>query len=358
MKRKDFWKGCYLIGILSIVFCFSTSAAQWQLVSEVVLSDGGVTSGWINQILIDPAKSGVFYVATEDAGVLVSNDGGNSWLKRWAPKLVGLTADSAEWVSGYRVKCLAIDPVKPSVMYAGMDKLGVFRSDDAGVSWSEMNEMLMDSYIRAIAIHPSRPDVLYLGTYGGGVYQRAAESSGWQEIIQGMRNTYVTALVMAAGNPDVIYAATNGGISKTTDGGRNWVSVNNGLTTGYMLCLAIDPGNAEVLYAGSDGQGLFKTENGGENWVSLGGDIWMTEILPGNMAPVVSNVVVNPVNTEIIYAANSSGVFRSADGGQNWNRLDAGLTSTNIKSLTVTGKAPVVVYTGTADSKIFSYTEE
>lgn len=348
----------WLLSLLLMAFCFSARAAEWKFISQVETVDDQRSSGWINQLVIHPVKPGTLYVATEDAGVLISEDGGSSWSSRWTARRRGLSLDSVDSVSGYRVKCLAIHPTKPGVMYAGMSKLGVFKTSDDGINWIEMNEMLMDTYIRIIAIHPARPDVLYLGTYGGGVYRRGEGSRGWQEITQGMKNTYVTALIMSPENPDVMYAATNGGVSRTDDGGANWKTVNNGLTTGYMLCLAIDPMNTEILYAGSDGRGLFKTENGGSDWSSVGGDIWMTEATPGDTAPVVSVVAVNPVNTAIIYAANSSGVFRSSDSGDNWTQINAGLASIGIKSLTVTASAPVTVYAGTADGKIFAYTEE
>lgn len=354
MRKIVLW----VLSILVVLSGFPARAAEWKLISQVEIPDGGGSSGWINQLALHPSEPNVFYVATEDAGVLVSEDGGSSWCSRWRAKREGLTAESAEGVTGFRVKCLAIDPTEPGLVYAGMDKLGVFKSTDSGVSWTEMNEILMDTYIRSIVIHPARPDVIYLGTYGGGVYRRPVEAPGWEEITQGMRNTYVNALVMLPENPDVMYAATNGGISKTIDGGENWVTVNKGLTTGYMPCLAVDPANANVLYAGSDGRGLFKSEDGGNNWLSVGGDIWMTEALPGYMAAVVSSVAVNPVKPSIVYAANSSGVFRSADSGQNWVQINSGLTSADIKSLTVTATEPVTIYAGTADSKMFAYIEE
>ena len=73
---------------------------------------------------------------------------------------------------------------------------------------------------------------------------------------------------------------------------------------------------------------------------------------------LVSSLAVNPVNTAIVYAGNPSGVFRSTDGGQNWEQINTGLTNTEIKSLTVTSTEPVVIYAGTADGKLSAYTEE
>ncbi len=347
---------------LVVVFCLSAHTAEWKLISQETEQDAERPRGWINQLVIHPTRPDVLYAATEEAGVLASEDGGREWVDRWIPRRVGLTEGSGETsagaVTGNRVRCLTIDPVNPQVMYAGMAMLGVFKTTDAGISWVEINEMLPDTYARVLAIHLGKPDALHLGTYGGGVYRRVSGASGWEEITEGMRNTYVNALVIDPKDPGIMYVGTNGGVSKTTNGGESWVSKNKGITALYILALAIDPENTGVLYAGTDGGGLFKTEDGGNNWFSVGGDIWMTEMFPGEPMPAVSSVVVNPVNTAIVYAANPSGAFRSADAGENWGQINACLTSTNIRSLAVTSSAPVTVYAGIADGKVFAFVEE
>jgi len=363
MRRNQavLWRNSWVLCALVVVFCFSAQAAEWKLVAEWPAGRGEGPSGWINQLVFHPSRPNVFYAATEGAGVLVSEDGGSTW----TPRNEGLTGAEEGTVSGYHVRCLAIDPAKSGVMYAGMAAFGVFKTTDDGANWSMMSEMLGDTFTKVMAIHPAKSDTLYLGTDGGGMYRRSSGSAEWEEIVEGMKNTYVKALVMDPKNPDVIYVGTDGGISKTTNGGDSWVNLNSGPR--YVLSLAIDPENTKVLYAGTDGGGLFKTEDGGDNWVSVGGDIWMTKgiedefALPGEEAkltPMVSSLVVNPVNTAIVYAGNPSGVFRSADSGQNWVQVSAGLTSTEVKSLAVTSTEPVTVYAGTADGKLFAYTED
>lgn len=268
-------------------------------------------------------------------------------------------------VSGYHIRCLVINPANPEIMYAGMAAFGVFKTDDGGVSWEAMNEMLGDTFTKVMGIHPAKPDVLYLGTDGGGMYRRTTGSAKWEEIIKGMKNTYIKAMLMDSTDPNLIYAGTDGGVSKTTDGGDNWVNLQSGPR--YVLSLAIGPENGKVVYAGTDGSGLFKTEDGGDNWVSLGGDIWLAKGIADEFAPpgeeaattlLVSSLAVNPVNTSIVYAANPSGVFRSADGGQTWEQINTGLTDTDIKSLVVTSAEPVTLYVSTSDGKLFAYTEE
>lgn len=370
MKRNriTLWRNCWTICILMVLFCFLAQAAEWKLVAEWPRGRGGGPGGpgggprgWINQLVLHPTKPGVFYAGTEGAGVLVSEDSG----KTWVPRNEGLTEAAEGTVSGYHIRCLVINPANPEIMYAGMAAFGVFKSDDGGVSWTAMNEMLGDTFTKVLGIHPAKPDVLYLGTDGGGMYRRSTGAAEWEEIISGMRNTYIKAMVMDAIDPNVIYVGTDGGVSKTTDGGDNWVNLQSGPR--YVLSLAIDPENGKVVYAGTDGSGLFKTEDGGDNWVSLGGDIWLAKGIADEFAPpgeeaattlLVTSLAVNPVSTSIVYAANPSGVFRSADGGQTWEKINTGLTNTDIKSLTVTSAEPITVYVGSADGKLFAYTEE
>ncbi len=346
--------------ILVMLFCFSARAAEWKLVAEW---PGGRGGGWVNQLVIHPTKPDVFVAATEGAGVLISENRG----KTWTPTNEGLTEAAEGTVSGYHVRCLAIDPVKSGVMYIGMAAFGVFKTSDDGAKWKPMNAMLGDTFTRVMALRPDKPDTVYLGTDGGGMYRYNVASSEWEEIIKGMKNTYIKTLVMDPKNPNVMYVGTNSAISKTTNGGDSWVSAGNGLTSRYVLSLAIDPENTNVLYTGTDGAGLFKTEDAGENWVAIGGEIWMTKspadefAVPGEeLHPVllVSSLAVNPVDTAIIYAGNPSGVFRSADGGQTWEQINTGLTNTEIKSLSVGSAEPVTVYAGTADGKLFAYVEE
>jgi photosystem II stability/assembly factor-like uncharacterized protein len=367
-NRAVLWKSPWAVCVLVMVFCFSAHAGEWKLVAEWPGPGGGRPGGrpgggprgWINQLVIHPTKPNVFYAATEGAGVLVSEDGGSTWTRRNE----GLQGAEEGTVSGYHIRCLAIDPTEAETTYAGMAAFGVFKTTDDGASWTAMNELLGDTFTKVMAIHPAKPDTLYLGTDGGGMYRRTSGSSEWEEIIEGMRNTYVKALVMDPKNPDVMYVGTDGGISKTTNGGDAWVNLSG---PRYVLSMAIDPENTEVLYAGTDGSGVLKTEDGGDNWVSVGGDIWMTKGIedefaaPGEEVPsvlLVSSLAVNPVNTAIVYAGNPSGVFRSADGGQTWAQINAGLTNTEIKSLTITSAEPVTVYAGTADGSLLAYTEE
>ena len=349
-----------LIIVFIILFACSILASEWKLLTE---APRGVPVGWVNQLLVHPSKSNILYAATEGAGFLVSEDGGTTWV----PKNQGFTAAEEGTVSGYQIRCIAINPVKPEIIYAGMAAFGVFKSTDGGNSWNDISATLGDTFTKVLTIHPAKPDTVYLGTDGGGIYVYDSKNDEWEEIVNGLKNTYIKAMVIDPKDPNTIYVATDGGIFKTTNGGQSWAQSSNGITTRYTICLAIDPKNPKTLYAGTDGGGLFKTEDGGNNWTAIGGDIWMAKPLTDDLGapgadmeatPIVSSIVVNPSDTNIVYAANQTGVFRSSDGGKTWSKINEGLTSVVVKSLAVNPAKPVTVYASTSDGKLFAYKEQ
>jgi len=380
-NRKSVFN-CLLIILMIALFCLSATAAEWKVLYDVAprvpgrqpqgapagqpqgMPAGpppGMTLGWVNQLLVHPTKPNVLYAATEGAGFAISADGGKSWEQ----KNQGFGTVEEGTVSGYQIRCLAIDPSNSDTIYAGMAAFGVYKTTDAGKTWNTISDTLEDTFTKALAM--AKTDTLYLGTDGGGMYRYNVQTNEWTEIVKGLKNTYVKAIVMDPKDPKIIYVATDGFIGKTTDGGDTWTVLSNGFTNRYILCLAMDPKDSKVLYAGTDGGGLFKTVDGGEKWEAVGGDIWMTKPAPEDLAapgadvdatPVASSVVVNPANNSVVYAANPAGVFRSADAGQTWAQINTGLTSTVVKSLAVNNTKPVMIYASTSDGKFYAYTEE
>jgi len=68
------------------------------------------------------------------------------------------------------VEALAIDPMRPSILYAGTANAGVFRSADGALTWQAFSTGLTTTFINALAIDPDTPSIVYAGTGGGGVF--------------------------------------------------------------------------------------------------------------------------------------------------------------------------------------------
>ncbi|HLX12985.1 MAG TPA: hypothetical protein VKS81_09235, partial [Bacteroidota bacterium] len=124
-------------------------------------------------------------------------------------------------------------------------------------------------------------------------------------------------------NSSIMYLATaGGGVWKTTDAGTTWVPLTDNLTTSTSGSIAIDPHNSNVLYYASGelnysldsdfGDGIFKSTNGGTTW---------TKILLASVSAYFSAVVIDPTNSNIVYAAGEKGVFKSTDAGAHWHTM-------------------------------------
>ncbi len=117
--------------------------------------------------------------------------------------------------------------------------------------------------------------------------------------------------------------SVGGGIWKTTDAGQNWVPVSDDWPNMAVSCLTIAPSNSQVIYAGTGegfynldaimGNGIFKSIDGGETWNLLNA----TE--DNSAFRFVNRIAVDKDNENIVYAATNRGIYKSEDGGSSWN---------------------------------------
>jgi hypothetical protein len=214
-----------------------------------VWTSRGPPGGYVSALAIDPITPSTLYAVTDavcgqvgcsPGGVFKSTDAGATWSAANA----GLTNTS--------VSALAVDPIMPRTLYAGTASLsGVFRSTDAGTTWSAANAGLPnEASIFSLAIDPSTPSTLYTGGSGGILFK--STDAGLPNLAG------ISALVIDPITPRTLYAGTQGGVFKSTDAGSTWNALNTGLTTPNVL--AIDPLEPRRVYAGTYGGGVFAIE--------------------------------------------------------------------------------------------------
>jgi hypothetical protein len=194
-------------------------------------------------------------------------------------------------------------------------------------------------------------------------------------------NGTVTCIVVHPANPNIIYRGTNsGGLWKTVDGGATWRPLfdhQDGRGVGEAGGIALDPNDLDVVYVGiSDHvfqrsfsgpfidtiarRGLYRSLDGGASWELLGSGF------PGgntgnatNFANVsITQVIVDPADSNTLYVAADDGVHVSTDGGLNWT-LGSGL-SARVDSLdldTTTPSNARVLYAGVNGSGVFKSTD-
>jgi len=166
-----------------------------------------------------------------------------------------------------------------------------------------------------------------------------------------------TAVAGSAARPlEYYFGATGGGLWKTTDGGQTWSPIaDKTLRTSSVGAIAVAASNPDVVYVGMgetqlrgniiQGDGVYKTTDGGKTWAHIGLDPTMA----------IARIRVHPTNPDIVYVAAlgnpygagpDRGVYRSRDGGQNWQRVLFRDERTGAVDLVISPGSPDVLYAG------------
>jgi photosystem II stability/assembly factor-like uncharacterized protein len=258
-------------------------------------------------------------------------------------------------VMGGRIDDIAVVESDPRVMYAGAAAGGLFKTVNAGQTWTPVLDEQTNPSIGDIAIAPSNPSIVYVGTgepnnrqsssWGNGVYKSMDGGVTWTHL--GLKETkHIGRIVVHPTNPDVVYVAALGdlwapnkerGVFRSTDGGATWtqtLTVND--DTG-AVDIAIDWQSPNILYAaayqrrrtvfgysgGGPGSGLYRSTDGGAHWTKMGaGGIGKGLPTTGDLGRCAIDIYRK--NTNIVYALvehkTLGGVYRSEDKGANWTR--------------------------------------
>ncbi len=237
-------------------------------------------------------------------------------------------------VMGGRVSDIALDPRNPAVFYVGLATGGLFKTGDNGVTFNPIFDKEPVLSIGAVAVAPSDSDVVWVGT--GEANDR--NTSEW-------------------GN----------GVYRSTDGGAHWQNV--GLNESRAIArVVVHPKKPEIAYVASMGnlwkdggeRGLYKTADGGKTWKRV-----LQAPVPNDVRTGCGDVVLDPSNPEIIYAAlyarqrtpwsfaygvtatngqDVGGIFKSTNGGATWKKLSGGLPpQTGRIGLAISAHNPKVV---------------
>jgi len=241
----------------------------------------------IPQIAVDPrdanrilvAVAGHPYAANEERGIFRSTDGGKTFEK---------VLYKDENVGGADVM---FDPRNPDVAYAGLWEArqgpwengawngtggGVYKSKDNGKTWTQLKGGLPENIIQAnIAIAPSAPNRLFASlalSPGLVIYRSDDAGESWTRITTDPRPAGrigggdLAVLRVDPKNPDIVYSASV--VSwKSTDGGKSWSAFRGAPGGDDYQNVWINPNNSDVIILGSD-QGAIITTNGGKSWSS------------------------------------------------------------------------------------------
>jgi photosystem II stability/assembly factor-like uncharacterized protein len=316
-----------LLSSLSMSAAAPARAARWSPVGP----DGGTVS----VLAVAPSALRTVYAATQKGLVFRSTDAGASW------SLAGPGLPS-----GF-VSSLLVDRRDASTLYAGLNGLygkGVFRSVDGGATWSSLK---LPFNVWSLAQDPRDPEVLLAGT-GIGLFRSADGGASWSPIELGSGQWDVLVVIFDPVIPGKAWAgqAVNG-IFVSVDSGVSWTPRSELPGGASPISLAVDPSSGALLAGtslASRGRPLFRSTDDGATWAA-------TSV----RETTVFDIAASSGPTPTLYAATETAVFRSADGGVTWTssgRLGRGPTC-----LAVPPPPASFVYAGTYASGVFKSTD-
>ncbi|HET89561.1 MAG TPA: hypothetical protein ENN99_02315 [Chloroflexi bacterium] len=283
-------------------------------------SGSGLDRGLIVfDIEIDPQDTDTLYaglaggVALAIGNIYNSEDGGATWTIKDA----GLprSSETSSYTNG--ILTLALDPDDPARLYAGTVFDGAFVTTDGGEAWTPISEGLPYlSYpdwfreVSSLAIDPHHGN--RVAAIAGGKYHVWDDINGWEKVSDDTLSSE-SHLYFHPADPAILYCPNRlHGFSKSADGGVNWEHFRAGIFDVAFHTLFPD-----TLYGVHRGDfneigGVYKSDDQGETW---------SEAYPGVMAQAVQSVVVDPQDSDRMYAGTGNGhFFRTQDGGITWER--------------------------------------
>jgi len=259
---------------------------------------------------------------------------------------------TAQWragagLPGKQVNALSRSSSSCNQVWAGVDDLGVYRTQDGGQVWERRG---FDGHAMALAAAPGDNLTLYAATWGLGVLKSVNGGDTWVPKNNGLSgHLWLYALALdASGESHVLYAGSgDAGVYKSMDGAETWQPVNNNLADLNIRSLAVVPQAAPpAVYAGTLMQGLFKSTNGGASWQAVG---------PVNGR--IRAIAVDPRAANTLFIGTDDGVFRTTDGGTSWPGTYHKLSGARVNALVVDALVSTTVYAGLENEGVYRSTD-
>lgn len=353
MKRTTV--GIFLsVGLVLAAAVGAAGSFKWSRLGWLTGAPG--PQPYVGAIAAHPTDPNVLYAGSlltgaESVLLYRSSDAGRTW----QPSADGLPTDL---VANTGVEALALDPDDPSVLLVALHRRGIWRSEDAGVTWSNLTggSLDLEEDVAALAVMAGASDTIYaLSDEGLNVL---AGNKPWRAANRGLpaAGTVVyNDLAVDPTDPRAAYIATNpNGLYRTTNGGQRWNPANGDLPGDVRNVKGVTVAADGEVFISLRGAGIYRSDDGGETWRPSQEGITFTTTLYGT----VSAPKFDPTAPDVAYAFNADGIFRSDDGGATWARFIDGLSVTAVvNTLAFQPARPHTPLLGTSASGIWGLVE-
>ncbi len=249
----------------------------------------------------DLADPDTVFAGVEDAALFRTSDAGESWQELSGLRRHGSGSKWQPGAGGMGLHTILLDPSDRQRIYIAISAAGVFRSDDAGVTWRPANHGLKSRYmpdpnaevgfcVHRIAMHRSRPRVLFMQLHWD-VMRSDDAGESWHEISGNLPTDFGFPIDVHAHEPDTVYVVPIKSDSehyppdgklrvyRSRVGGNEWEALTNGLpqTDCYVNVLrdamAVDSLDKCGIYFGTSGGQVYASADSGDHWAPIVRDL-------------------------------------------------------------------------------------
>ena len=351
----------YFGGVGGGIYRTDNAGMDWRNIS-----DGQLNTGSIGVIAIAPSDVNVIYVGTGEHavrgvmtsagdGMYRSDDGGETW------RNIGLP--NSRHIAEIRIHPQDPELVYVAVqgaVHGDSEDRGVYRSRDGGKQWERIHYVDATTGAADLSMDPHNPRVLYAGMWdhrrypwsvrsggaGSGLYKSTDAGDSWTKLTEGLPDTLgkvaVSASPAMAGRvyANLEAAGDKGGVYRSDDSGKTWTQTSKDRATvaraWYYTEIFADPVNADLVYVLN--AGVLKSTDAGASFRSVANphsdqhELWINPADPANMA-----------------LANDGGATVTFDGGNSWSTQNNQATSQFYRVIT-DEQFPYHVYGGQQDN--------
>jgi photosystem II stability/assembly factor-like uncharacterized protein len=330
----------------------SSDPSSWRNLGIDTSYGGYAGIGRLNALAFHPDNDQVIWVGSPSGGLWKTTDGGENWsIQNEGTAVLGVSdiVIPEDYSTSQTLYVATGDRDGGSLWTLGggqsndNNSIGVLKSTDGGDTWqrSLSFDVSQKQLVTRILMHPGDDQVLYAAT-SNGVYKTTDAGANWNKVAP---NSFID-MEFKPGDPAVMYGSTQkygrNGIYRSTDGGQNWSLVQE--AEGLRIELSVTPDDTSRVYAvaanTSGGlQGIYRSNNSGQSFQDMNiqknllgyyGDGSGT----GGQGSYDLTIQADPNHADTLFVGGIN-TWRSVDGGNTWDCVNAWISSDQYNSRTI-----------------------
>ena len=205
-------------------------------------------------------------------------------------------------------------------IFVGTVGQGLNISSDSGESWTKIrNPLPSECNIRALRTYPDNPHRVLAGSDGLGLYRTEDNGLTWDNVDSPFADLQVWSVAVDPSDSDTIFAGTRPEGFRSRDGGRSWQKLDMGVNmdcpigTPRTTNIIVDPRDSRTVWAGIEVDGVYKSLDGGDNWVHL------PDLGPDPFHGDIHGMALRGGDNPAFFCTSPFGIATSGDEGESWD---------------------------------------